>query len=429
MNLVKENQNDVGGRGGRETDHILRAVRWEGSPLAGHAPRPFEDRTSAYLPPPPSLVPEGGNGNGKGSFVSAFEAPKLERPIEPEQHESLDILVSGDASGVVTLTAHASFPLGCATLSGAFPFLGQGEGIEEKEVEEDREGLPIVCHISLSPHLQTLCACLRQSTFSRSHSRLITVDTSLLHRRCREAMYVASQGQTICELLKYIQRVISKVHEQWSGHSRLSSSSSSSSSSCSSAIQIYSADCAIGLLGTRLRTLDALVRQYEEQEEQVEELTREGPSAHEGMAEMALYGLLVTGIHTGALSQFFSNEFDGTKLRRLRRRVDETCSHCERLLAGYLHPAIDAVLFRVSELRALSCYGDRFTALGFGTQQHSSSSSSSSSCSYSPLTLLEKTTADLSLKTEMLLAAIRDSVREIMSIGFFFVIFFRTHQV
>ena len=102
----------------------------------------YYDRTSKFLINPPTVSNEttvGDSSQVKFYFVSlslcSTLALKVRRDnnsiattmtssqlfgVSERDHQSLEVLVSGDQSGVITLSAYGYFPIGCIDLSGAF---------------------------------------------------------------------------------------------------------------------------------------------------------------------------------------------------------------------------------------------------------------------------------------------------------------------
>ena len=115
---------------------------------------------------------------------------------------AFDILVSGDSSGVVTLSAYGFFPVGCIDLSAAFESYSIPPSKSTKSNSKVSLSRPTVTNVSLSPDLQILSVVLRakildaesndrnpdkdgtKETLYRYH--LVIIDTSLLWTRRKE---------------------------------------------------------------------------------------------------------------------------------------------------------------------------------------------------------------------------------------------------
>ena len=167
---------------------------------------------SNYLPGPPNLS-ERENFGEAGNLLST-SANKTKMRTKGKTllsnlgnssivcDSAFDILVSGDSSGVVTLSAYGFFPVGCIDLSAAFESYSIPPSKSTKSNSKVSLSRPTVINVSLSPDLQILSVVLRakildaesndrnpdkdgtKETLYRYH--LVIIDTSLLWTRRNE---------------------------------------------------------------------------------------------------------------------------------------------------------------------------------------------------------------------------------------------------
>ena len=185
------------------------------------------DTLSKYLPGPPPITQKGTFGDTDDHTTATASSANASRRNGINGNNLLsnlgssgiicnsafDVLVSGDSSGVVTLSAYGFFPIGCVDLSAAFETYSIPTNNKSLPVSLSR---PTVTNVSLSPDLQILTVILRarilnnrentnknnninnsnkkvstenidddnKSTMYRYH--LVVIDTSLLWEKRRE---------------------------------------------------------------------------------------------------------------------------------------------------------------------------------------------------------------------------------------------------
>lgn len=64
--------------------------------------------------------------------------------------------------------------------------------------------------------------------------------------------------------------------------------------------------------------------------------------------------LLLTGVPSDALSQWFGSELSPQKVIRLHRSLDSACVAIDCLYTEHFHVALEGLLYRLAELRGLS---------------------------------------------------------------------------
>ena len=64
--------------------------------------------------------------------------------------------------------------------------------------------------------------------------------------------------------------------------------------------------------------------------------------------------LLLSGVPSDALAQWFGSELSPQKIIRLHRALDAACVAIDVLYAEHFHAALEGLLYRLAELRGLS---------------------------------------------------------------------------
>lgn len=126
--------------------------------------------------------------------------------------QSLQVLVTGDKSGIVTLSAFGYFPIGCIDLSDAFK--------EEKSGLNDQLLVTKVC---LSADLNYLVAVLRHECDQKTEAglshcinyRVATVRTSLINIKAQELRHVAALCGHVGEHISRANEVTQAMAKQW----------------------------------------------------------------------------------------------------------------------------------------------------------------------------------------------------------------------
>jgi anaphase-promoting complex subunit 4 len=64
--------------------------------------------------------------------------------------------------------------------------------------------------------------------------------------------------------------------------------------------------------------------------------------------------MLACGAAPAPMRQFLLNTFNEQSLKRMRKSIDASCAEMQRTLLEHLRPAIELILFRLSEVQAFS---------------------------------------------------------------------------
>eukprot|EP00947_MAST-08B_sp_MAST-8B-sp1_P005477 g5477.t1 len=312
----------------------------------------FEDRASRFMATPSPLREAETFSQWKSGGARA-RWPQVAAGGESGSG-ALDVLVSGDNGGVVTLSALGFFPIGRVSLSGA--------------VDLTEDSIPRVSHVCLSADLSTLSVVLvterqrrrgaagratagvggrgggtgsgsdddsasvdeeghadgygHEDSEVRRRHHLVTVDTSLLWDRRHELLQVATQCGHIGGLLSHVGQAIGDMEKRWTD--------------------------AVSALKSQVDTLRKL-------------LDTHGRTA-EPRAE--LFTLFTTGTPSPAVVQFFTQKLTEQGLGRLQKTLDTACSELEAFLVQHVQLATENVVFRLTELIGLARWERRFRPVG-----------------------------------------------------------------
>ena len=275
-----------------------------------------------FLPPKPPAFP--GSQSGSKSSPGGVKVATA-----GDESSSFNILASGDATGVVTLSAYGYFPIGCIDLSGAF----NNRGVNEANLVF---GEPTVCNICLTSDLCTLTVTLRARLLSHhnisthdsagTHDifryHVTTVDTSLLWRRRSELSTIALHYGAIGELMRHAKKTLAFMEKRWSdGQDTLSSK-----------------------IGSLLNALRSHGRVPSPQSE--------------------LFMLFLSGIPSDAVEQFISNSFPPQSIQRMRKALNTACKDIDVLYTEHWLSAAEGLLYRVAELHGLARWRQHFRHVG-----------------------------------------------------------------
>mmetsp|Transcript_19783 Transcript_19783/g.38762 ORF Transcript_19783/g.38762 Transcript_19783/m.38762 type:complete len:697 (-) Transcript_19783:299-2389(-) len=223
--------------------------------------------------------------------------------VENKSRETLEVLVSGDTSGVVTLGAFGYFPVGCIDLAGAFP--------------GNHGSKPSVRKVKLSQDMRTLLTLLQLE----NELRVVSVDTSVLAERSDELRHVAAQYGHIGELITFAEKAVAEMSKAWGG------------------------------------ATTALKNHLEPLQQQLQNFQR--PNT----AEQELFMMLTCGV-TSLPLQHYIDHIQEHSLLRLAKALDTACASMEETCVRKLARAAEALVFRLEDMHGLARWEDRFGLIG-----------------------------------------------------------------
>jgi len=227
--------------------------------------------------------------------------------VDNTPREQLEVLVSGDTSGVVTIGAFGYFPIGCIDLSGAFESTG--------------DGLPRVCHLRLSSDLRMLLVILE----SQEQYRVVSIDTNVLGEQSNELRYVAAQCGHISEQVDNVQNSIQEMAKQWA------------------------------------EGMSALQKHIEPLAHQLKCFERPNTP------EQELFMMLTCGVTSAALQRYIA-DLQEQGLQRLGKMLDTTCATVEDIAANSLVHAIEVLVFRLHDMLGLAEWTQKFQPIGLSAK-------------------------------------------------------------
>jgi hypothetical protein len=245
-----------------------------------------------------------------GAFVedqssSSHFAPTRAQPTKAAQRDlGMDILVSGDKDGLVSLFAFGSIPVGYIDVGTSHPGLAGGS----------------ISKLCFSADLQTLTVWVKKG----ESSSLMTVDTSCLWIQRRELRHVATQLEEVSSLVDSITKAVRCMETQWLD--------------------------GVKQLNAKMTALQTLLRDYGRD------------PTHTPQDELFL--LLTSGVPSTALAQFFTQNLSEAGLTRLQKTVDAACVNMQKLGYEQVQQSIEALVFRLSEMRGLARWRERYMAIG-----------------------------------------------------------------
>lgn len=264
----------------------------------------YSDR-AALLPHVRKLASADGRGKGVlGSTASAL----MDMPlfgVENTPRNSLEVLVSGDTAGVVTLSAFGYYPVGCIDLSGACHGRASDAPIT-------------VTHLCLSEDLRMLCALVSCEGVGM---RLVSVDTSILADYSNELRHVASQYGHISEQIANVQSAIQRLAKEWADGT--------------------------AALRKHIEPLEHQLRCFE----------------RPNTPEQELFMMLTCGVTSAALQTYIA-DLQEQGLQRLAKTLDSMCATMEDIATHTLYHAAQALVFRLHDMEGLAEWTERFHALG-----------------------------------------------------------------
>lgn len=267
----------------------------------------YRDRSNLLLKPR-TISRQGSHGVDKHSFKS-YASALMDMPlfgVESTPRNKLEILVSGDRQGVVTMSAFGYFSIGCIDLSGAF----ESAGISSSKAPEVR-------HVCLSDNLRMLIAILECD----EHVRLVTVDTSVLAERSNELRHIASQSGHVSELIAYVQTALLDMSKQWESG------------------------------------MTALKKHMAPLEHQLKCFDRPNTP------EQELFMMLTCGVTSAALQAYIDN-LQEQSLQRLAKTLDSACASVEEVATNTLAHSTQGLVFRLHDMLGLAQWKEKFEPIG-----------------------------------------------------------------
>ena len=118
-----------------------------------------------------------------------------------------------------------------------------------------------------------------------------------------------------------------------------------------------------GIIGELLEHMSATLQRMEQRWNEAQrgmrtkfEALRKVLSTHDRVPAPRgeLLMLLLTGVPSDALAQWFGSELSPQKVIRLHRALDAACVAIDVLYTEHFHVALEGLLYRLAELRGLS---------------------------------------------------------------------------
>jgi hypothetical protein len=81
-------------------------------------------------------------------------------------------------------------------------------------------------------------------------------------------------------------------------------------------------------------------------------------------AQDELFMLLASGVPSTALAQFFTQNISEVGLTRLQKAVDAACVNMQKLGYEQIQQSVEALVFRLSEMRGLARWREKYAAIG-----------------------------------------------------------------
>ncbi|KAL6045953.1 anaphase promoting complex subunit 4 [Balamuthia mandrillaris] len=222
----------------------------------------------------------------------------------------LSVLVSGDSSGVVLLSAQGTFCVGRAS----FELSQKGDNNVE------------IIRLCLDPSLQHLNVVTRTTTPRLPEEIVFSLhemDTGLLWRHPTDVQQMTVRLFHVSAHISHLVDSIQSIHSQWKSGTK----------------DFFS----------RMNEFAGLM------EEDGRDPT---------MLRNDLLSLMLSGVPSPSLERFLVKNMTEQGVRRLWRHIEVTCEDVQDLAVKHLHKVGEALLFQLSELQALSQWLERFGLLG-----------------------------------------------------------------
>ena len=256
------------------------------------------DRASTLLTPPAPFGPSGGGG---GRAVP-------EHKTDCGALEPMEVLVVGDANGVVSLSLSGFYP--CGTWREA-----EGSGLVEGLALASDMGALLV---RISPHIRS----------SSSSSSLVRVDTSALAVHSMQLRTLAHQCGHIDEMIRHMCVSVRMMSRAWRS----------------------------GVV--------PFEREFADFRDLIERSSDgRGDPAHRRTPQQQLLAVYLGGIHASPATEQWLTSSSTLKARR--RGLQKACATVARLLREHLSPSVTAIVFRLGELRGLARWEAQYGAVGW----------------------------------------------------------------
>ena len=318
----------------------VTSVHWQTALESDASKSAFANQSAAArFTLPPRSTSAGGRdiGSSKTSSQSAlvdhFDLP-----------DRLTVLVSGDASGKICLSAFGVTPLGDADLT-AVPGIGMENILPARSTASQKSQI-VIQHATASPDLSRVLVgfgVVDDST-EASSSKIISSHVAiarvpLLAARSRELRDVAAHGAALAAANDATNELVTSCSSTWKC-ARLGFSK------------------AITILAKRAR---------EEQDANAGMKSLHDPALKEPLnpsLEERFVSLLAIGDVDDVLEQFLAHEFDANAARRVARAVDAAANEINRALLEKIGPAVETAMVRLAELRAYARWRERMQITG-----------------------------------------------------------------
>ena len=370
-----------------ETLHVSKpharavtSLHWQIAPASDAARSAFAHQSAAarFTLPPRRSKGGGGEaraGSSSGSPSCAFRKSALVDHFDPP--DRLTVLVSGDASGVVSLSAFGVVPLGSADLTVA-----RGAGIREDLLARGARGKDgasdgarkdppsrvgvVVQHATASPDLSRVlvgfgvterddASSLSSQKKENRGERIVAsyvaaARVPLLAARSRELRDIAAHAAALAAANDAVREGVAAAAAAWHRARRGFSQ-------------------AVSLLARRAREeheAHAATRRLEARENAANASSAEGSSAEGGWVSLEdrFAALLAVGDVDLVLERFLSHEFDAAAARRVAKQIDAAATEAHRTLLRDVGPAAETAGARVAELRAYARWRERAAGAG-----------------------------------------------------------------
>ena len=262
----------------------------------------------------------------------------------------LTVLCTGDARGVIALSAFGVFPVARANLSASDVRAGDGAAFPP-------ETRFVARHVSASPNLSRVLVAFEvrrpaanatstvhddenEKDGSSSALYVTTADASLLGARARDLCEIASQGWRATRAAEDADATLAAAAETWR-------------------------KARVDFL-EKMRTLERRLREWDGGGDS-DVLDADGGSfarAPGVSTEDHFLALLASGAVNDVVEEFLSHEFRSSAVRRAAKSVDAAATAVHAALVDRVVPATESALLRLAELRATSRWRERVAAVG-----------------------------------------------------------------